>query len=341
MRLSPSTCSRRHRFAALLGLLLLVGCQQVPPAADEGPHEPWGNFQPLVAMDEGPTYHLLAGYDPVWLQYVKQGVERSRAYWGTYGPTHVWVLGQEDGDEISEEARRAFLEEYCAWRTQDSTRTMEECREHMQDRFFGVLDRGDSEAYLSGVTDTDPHKAELIFINIHKWGFAAEALPDAVLRGIHEYTHVFQLSVGKLPTWVLEGGAVFAEAWLPQLDGRRDSQRVMQQVMRSARSVKDPDLSIADMEEIESAPEEVAEYYRELAYDAGAWAMVFMVSESPTQSVATLRDDFYPLARKIGWEAALCRYVGMQSKAEFYDAFAAFLNLSLQEQLQVLAQLEP
>ena len=341
MKLSSSTHCRRGRFVALVGLLLWTGCQQVAPATDEGPHEHWGNFQPLVAMDEGPTYHLLAGYDPVWLQHVKEGVERSRAYWGTYGPVHVWVLGQEDGDEITDEAKRAFLDEYCAWRIQDSARTMEECREHMRERFFGVLERGESEAYLSGVTDTNPHKAELIFINVHKWNFEGDAIPDPVLRGIHEYTHVFQLSVGKLPTWVLEGGAVFAEAWLPQLDGRRDSQRAMRHVMRSARSVKDPNLSIADMEDIESASEEVAAYYRELAYDAGAWAMVFMVSESPTQSVATLRDEFYPLARKIGWEAALCRYVGMQSKAEFYGAFAAFLNRPLQEQLQLLAQLEP
>ena len=293
-----------------------------------------------MQMSEGPTYHLLEGYDPVWLEYVREGVERARSYWGSYGPTHVWILGREQGTQIRAAARRAFIEEYCAWRTRTSTRTVRECRAHAERQFFDVIDRDEAQAYLSGVRDTQPHMAELIFINVHKWYFRRDSIPDPVLRGIHEYTHVFQQSVGAMPTWMVEGCAVFAEAWLPWLDGRRSPEVVMGRLMQRARSIAATGLSIADMEEIETAPKEVANYHRQLAYDAGAWATAFMIHESPTQSVASLRDAFYPRVAKIGWQAALCEYVGMQDKAEFYRAFDAFMKQPLQAQLRLLEQLK-
>ena len=90
------------------------------------------------------------------------------------------------------------------------------------------------------------------------------------------------------------------------------------------------------MEEIESAPPEVARYHRELAYDAGAWATAFIVHCSSSRSVDALRTELFPLIKEVGWEAALIRYVGMRSKGEFYAAFGAFMALPLLEQNQVL-----
>ena len=110
--------------------------------------------------------------------------------------------------------------------------------------------------------------------------------------------------------------------------------------MESAHRIEDEGLTIADMEEIESAPKQVAKYHRELAYDSGAWAIVFMVHESPARSVSSLRDEFYPLVKELGWEVALARYVGMESKEEFYEAFAAYMELSIGEQLQLLEGLK-
>ena len=325
----------------LIGVVLLASCQQTPVVRQYAEGSPWVGFQPLTAMAEGPTYHLLQGYDPIWLQHVRAGIEQARSYWGTYGPTHVWVAGREAGSQVSAAAKHAFLKEYCAWRTQTSTRTVDECWPHAERQFFDVIERDEPEAYLSGIRDTDPHKAELIFINVHKWYFARDAIPDPVLRGIHEYTHVFQQSVGAIPTWMSEGGAVFAEAWLPSLEGQRSPEIVMRRVMQHARQIAAPDLSIADMEEIETAPSEGAKYHRELAYDAGSWAIAFMIHSSPTKSVATLRDVFYPLVRKIGWESALCEYVGMESKAAFYAAFDAFMDQPIPEQLSLLRALRP
>jgi len=324
-----------------LGILLSGSCQHAPAAHDDQDGSPWPGFEPLVAMAEGPTYHLLTGYDPVWLRYVQQGVERARAYWGSYGPAHVWIAGCEQGSQINADAKRAFLDEYCTWRTASSPRTKRECWPHAEERFFEVIGRDEAEAYLSLIRDSDPHMAELIFINVHKWHFGHDAVPDPVLRGIHEYTHVFQQAMGPIPTWMAEGGAVFAEAWLPGLDGQRKPEVAMQRAMQQARRSLSSGLSIADMEEIETAPEEVARFHRELAYDAGAWATALMVYKSPTKSVATLRDVFYPLVQEIGWEAALCKYVDIRNKAAFYAEFATFMAQPTQTHLSVLRALKP
>ena len=61
---------------------------------------------------------------------------------------------------------------------------------------------------------------------------------------------------------------------------------------------------------------------------------------APTQSVSALRDEFYPLVSEIGWEAALAEYLGMESELGFYEAFAAFMELSIQDQLQLFGELK-
>jgi hypothetical protein len=332
-----SSIHRVHSWAITLTLPLLSGCLQL---GEEPALSPWIDFEPLVAMEEGPQYHMLEGYDPIWMEQVREGVESSRSYWGSYGPTHVWILGREDGDSVRAEARDAFVEEYCACRTASGDRTLSECRPYAKERFFDVLERGEAEAYLSYVRETDPPMAELVFINVHNWFFEEDPIPDPVLRGIHEYTHVFQSSFPVTPTWMMEGGAVFAEAWLPYQSGRRGLEQVMERCMESAHRALRKGRSIAEMEEIETAPKRIAKYHRELAYDAGAWAIAFMIHESKTQSVSALRDEFYPSVTTLGWETALSEYTGRESEEEFYDAFAAFMASPRAEQLELLRQLK-
>lgn len=346
VKLAPLTIARdraiQYRTAAIIvaAVLHLPGCQHSDPQHDDQ-GSLWDGYEPFVPMDEEPTYHLLEGYDPLWMEHVREGVELARAYWGSYGPTHIWIAGVEEGDSIDEDAAKAFLEEYCNWRTAGTSRSIEECWPHAEEQFLDVVRRGDPEAYLSVVRETPLHMAELIFINVHQWQFEEDVIPDPVLRGIHEYTHVFQQSMGRMPTWMMEGGALFSEAWLPSLDDRRSPEEIMRPIMIIAQRIDDPELSIADMEEIETAPEHIAKYYQELAYYSGAWATAFIVHSSPTQSVAALRDTFYPLISEIGWEEALAQYVGVNSKAEFYEQFDAFMDLPIESQLSVLGEIKP
>ena len=94
------------------------------------------------------------------------------------------------------------------------------------------------------------------------------------------------------------------------------------------------------MEEIETAPKRIAKYHRELAYDAGAWAIAFMIHESKSQRVSSLRDEFYPSVTTLGWEAALSEYTGRENKTEFYAAFADLMESPREEQLALLGRLK-
>ena len=287
-------------------------------------------------MEAGPVYHLLEGYDPISLDRVRAGIETARSYWGSYGPTHVWILGSDNGAEIDPSAKQAFVADYCGSRTFPNGMRAEDCARYVESRFLDVAERDESEAYLSYLQETNPPRADLVFINVHKWFFEADRVPDPTLRGIHEYTHVFQSSFGPTPTWMMEGGAVFAEAWLPAQHGWRDLHGVMERCMESACRVADPAMSIADMERVDSAPGKIIKYYRELAYDRGAWAVAFMIHESPTRRVSALRDEFYPSVTELGWEVALAKFVGMQDKHEFYGAFGSFMGLPMEERLGML-----
>lgn len=323
-------------------VLLSLGCQQRGSGSEEG-FDRWEGFEPLVQLDDAPTYHSIDGYDPIWLEYVREGVEMSRAYWGSYGPTHVWILGREKGSSISADAKRAFLEEYCEWRTGSSAQhSFSDCLGHAEEMLFDRVEDGDSESWLSDTRDTEPRMAELVFLNVHEQFREGDSVPGPFVRGVHEYTHVFQMSFGAIPTWMAEGGAVFAENWIPWLEGRGDPRFMMMHLMRNVqREMRGSELSIADMEAIETAPRSVAKHYLHLAYYSGAWATAFMVHKSSKQSVSTLRDEFYPLVKEIGWEGALSKYVGMQSKEEFYAAFEVFMDWPLEEQLSLLDELKP
>ena len=298
----------------------------------------------FVPIDAEPTYHRLSGYDSRWQEQIRDGIEMARRYWGSYGPTHVWVVGAERGQAIEDSAKEAFLEEYCRWRIAGTDRTMGDCRGHATERFIDVAERGDPEAYLSWVDEFNQPEAELVFINVDRWYHEDEPIPDPILRGIHEYTHVFQMAHGSMPTWMMEGAAVFSEGWIPWREGRCDFDVVeqrMRRLMERFRRMDAPDLTIADMEDVDTAPDAVRRYHRELAYDAGAWAVVFLIHQSPSASVSAFRDEFCPMVAELGWETALDRYLGIEGKEAFYRAFELFLSAPLDTQLVVLGELRP
>ena len=139
----------------------------------------------------------------------------------------------------------------------------------------------------------------------------------------------------------MEGGAMFFENWIPQLVNRGNWKLRMRQMMQETKfKLQDLKYTIADMEEIEYASEELKEYYQTLAYHSGAWAIAFIIHQSPTQNVAVFRDEFYPLVAELGWEAAVAQYSGMDSKEDFYRAFVNFTNLSIDEQMNSIGAIK-
>ena len=330
----------RRGFACLLTTtLLLIVCLSSADdesAARSSPKEP-----PFIKVEGPPTYHVLEGYDPKWQAYILEGIEMARAYWGSYGPTHVWIGGREDTRPIDETSKEAFITEYCRWRTAGTERTLEECRPYVNERFIEVIESDRPEAYLSWVDEKPQAEAELVFLNVHEWYHDEDPIPDPVLRGIHEYTHVFQMGFGTMPTWMMEGGAVFAESWLVHLQGRRPLAFNLSRIMQRARSIRDTGLTIADMEDIDSAPKDVAKYHMQLAYDSGAWAVAYLIHRSPDRSVSRYRDVFHPMVTELGWEQALSRYLDIDDKQAFYDEFERFMDRPRAEQVKILDELKP
>lgn len=204
----------------------------------------------------------------------------------------------------------------------------------------------ESEAYLSGVPYADPPVAELIFTNPHAMGGAIET------RGIHEYTHVFQLSHGPTPTWMMEGGAEFLASYLgarngwcefaPELEHNLEN---MECQLRENTDFKDRNafyaqFGIHQMEDIDAATEEVKPYYWHLAYMTGTWAVAYIIHSSPSRSIREFSTRFYALVDELGWEQALANYTGFPDKDAFYEGFAEFIVLDPGKRRQMLDELK-
>ncbi len=188
---------------------------------------------------------------------------------------------------------------------------------------------------MSFIDYTKPPVAELVFINPHKFRD-----PYLYTRGIHEYTHVFQRSFPETPTWMMEGGAEFFACYLGEKPGWSNVKGAMAKFMQNVNRIEDPELGIQDMEDVDKAVPEIKKYYRHLAYDAGAWAVAFMIHKSSSRSIAGVPKKFYPLVAEKGWEMALVEYANMDDKPAFYEAFSEFLKQPLNMQLKMLDTLK-
>ncbi len=71
---------------------------------------------------------------------------------------------------------------------------------------------------------------------------------------------------------------------------------------------------------------------RELAYEGGAWAIVYLLNLAGNDA---LLKSFHPRVEKLGWEGAFQETFHMTSK-EFEAEFAKFIELSQEEQIKIL-----
>ncbi|MFT5152770.1 MAG: hypothetical protein ACI841_002769 [Planctomycetota bacterium] len=300
----------------------------------------------LKRIDQPPTYVLNEGYDPIWPARVRKGIDITRAFLGNYGPVQVYVLGEQTDELDDESVRQAIIEAYCECRHADTPDEMPDCRSGPGKELIDKSRAGqESEAYLSFVDFTEPLIAELVFTNIHAMGGPVET------RGIHEYTHVFQMSHAATPTWMMEGGAEFLASYLGSLHGWCEFESVMDDMLeamahrlREETEFKTRDAFYAQfglhqMEDIDAATKEVKPYYWHLAYMTGSWAVAFIIHSSPSRSIKDFYSRFYELVDELGWQAALSKYTGFESTTAFYAAFNEFVAQSSEERRRVLLNL--
>ena len=72
---------------------------------------------------------------------------------------------------------------------------------------------------------------------------------------------------------------------------------------------------------------------RQAAYSLGAWAVAYLINRVNTQDI--LIDTFYPNLASLGFEGAFNLAFGYSS-SEFYEEFDTFLQLPIEQQLEII-----
>ena len=80
-------------------------------------------------------------------------------------------------------------------------------------------------------------------------------------------------------------------------------------------------------------------YIRHYAYEAGAWAVVFIIHSSPTRSIRDYHERFYPRVAQVGWKKSLTEYGGFESTDTFYEQFELFLESPREEKMKLLSEI--
>ena len=285
-------------------------------------------------LDAPPNYFISHGYDPRWSDGVKAGIEVTREYLGNYGPLQIYIFGQEEDELEDPEHQDEIAQVYCEIHNAGSDRPIEDCLSGEGRELAQKAIDGATEAYMTMAMDSDPPCAELVFINAHKFGG-----DDMPTRGIHEYTHVYQKAFDFTPTWMMEGGAELLACHLGEKHGWGERDQTMEWYARHLEEVGEIRYTIRDMEEIETAGPAIAAYHRQLGYDAGAWAVAYLISRTPSNSIGTYFREYFPMVDRLGWKEALCESTDVSNIDEFYEGFEIFMDKPLQERLDVLRSL--
>ena len=318
-------------------LPLLVCLLTLPTALDaQQPEQP---LKQLNRINTTPVYIRNTNYDKKWYEVLKTGINTTRKYLGNYGPTFVYIIGHTDNELNDKQQAQRIIDAYCANRSEGDPKRNEHCRKEKGADLIQRAIAGNTEAYLSYVGYIENPIAELVFINPHQF-----PMPYLYTRGIHEYTHVYQRGFKRTPTWMTEGGAEFLAFYLGDKHDWIDFQESMRKSLRMIEQVPAGDATMRDFEDVEKLEVEAPEkkrYYRHLAYDAGVWAVAYLISRSKSKSTKAYFKRFYPLVEKYGWQPAIQKYSLFHSTDEFYKSFEEFLNLEIGEKMLLLEQIRP
>jgi hypothetical protein len=115
----------------------------------------------------------------------------------------------------------------------------------------------------------------------------------------------------------------------------------MRRSMKNALTAVADEKGLSDMEYLLDLPQEMEAYHRNIAYDMGAWAVAFIISNSAEKSISEFRDRFYPSMRDEGWKEAVRRFTGSRDLGHFYSRFDEFLQQSSHQQMELLDAIQP
>jgi len=278
---------------------------------------------------------------------------------GKYGPVEYWVFGTD------KQAALDLINKFCERREDLNQWTLSDCLSRETDETLDYSMIAYQKIGENVILNNQPqggagHNGGFQW-GIHKLSSSYPFSFDNLFEGIppqddfktvlHEYFHVYQLSsVYNLEDevrrnrvspdeaiWIQEGGAEYmANYTLFKLinNGTLDFEQSygslrekMRNKMNNGKIVKEENCPTSKLNEF------TYQFCNKAGYELGSWGVAYLANKVNNQNI--LLNTFYPNLKELGFEASFNLAFGFTTQ-EFYEEFDAFLELPIEQQLEII-----
>ena len=281
-----------------------------------------------------PEYYYASDVPSSQVDHVIEYYEIASATWGNYGPLEFWIVGT---DSASAQELDSL---YCTTRIEKDNLLGNNDFQYCINRGYNFIDYA-SQGGAGLNTRRNQYEEYSVFIITlaSKYPFPNES--DYSVVTMHEYYHVYQhahiftldenerANLMIRNPWWSEGGANYmSELLYSQIEGVQSG--YLKERMRWKMNEKSNFFALGKrLEDIEYGEANDATRF---AYDLGSWFIAYLIHNV---GIETYRVNFYDDLNKLGFEGSFIENFG-SSSAEFLDDFHAFLNLSIEAQLDII-----
>jgi len=278
---------------------------------------------------------------------------------GKYGPVEYWVFGAD------KQAALDLVNKFCERRVALNQWSLTDCLNRETDESLDYSMIAYQKIGEEVISTNQPrggagHNGGFQW-GIHKLSSSYPFSFDNLFEGIppqddfktvlHEYFHVFQLSsVFNLEDevrrnrvapdeaiWIQEGGAEYmANYTLFKLinNGTLDFEQSygslrekMRNKMNNGKTVKEENCPSSKLNQF------TYQECNQAGYELGSWGVAFLINKVNNPNI--LLDTFYPNLKQLGFEDAFNLSFGYSTE-EFYEEFESFLELPIEQQLEII-----
>ena len=278
---------------------------------------------------------------------------------GKYGPVEYWVFGPD------KQAALDLINKFCERREDLNQWNLSDCLSRETDETLGYsmifYQKVGENVILTNQAQTNAGHNGGFQWGIHKLSSSYPFSFDNLFDGIppqddfktvlHEYFHVFQLaSVFNLDyeqrennikpneaIWMMEGGAEYMANYtlFKLIDNGTllfeksygSLREKMQQKMERGKREKEDNCPNGKLNQF------TYQTCNQAGYQLGSWGVAYLTNKVNNQNV--LLDTFYPNLKELGFEGAFNLAFGYTTD-EFYQEFDTFLQLPIEEQLEII-----
>ena len=290
---------------------------------------------------------------------INLALKKAADEFGKYGPVEYWVFGTD------KQAALDLINKFCERREYLNQWTISDClrRETDETLDYSMIayqkigenvilnNRPQGNAGHNGGFQWGIHRLSSSYPFSFDNLFEGIPPQDDIKTVLHEYFHVYQnASVFNLSReerntrtkpddaiWMMEGAAEYmANYTLFKLinNGTFDFEKSygslrekMRNKMNNGKIVKEENCPNSKLNGF------TYQFCNKAGYELGSWGVAFLLNKVNDQNI--LLNTFYPNLKELGFEGAFNLAFGYSSE-EFYEEFNAFLELPIEEQLEII-----